>query len=180
LYYRLPSVGTYNNRNYTSSGGATFTVTAGQSYIVHLDGVIQPSSVYSINTTVLTFSTPPVSGSVVEIREMSSLINERIYTGSGATYTVTPSKAVLVYINNVIQENVVDYNVLGSTIVISSVLTSSDTLMILELDDDVIDKDGIGDGSNRNFTIVANANNNNSLVYVSGVYQMPTTNYTVT
>ena len=183
LYFRMPVSDTYNSRTYTSTGlSDTYTVTSGQAYIVHIDGVIQPSSEYSINTTVLTFTSGVPSGSVVSVRERDSSILERVYSGPGTTYTISSGltgEALLVYINNVIQVHNTDYTVSGTTMTTTSTLTASDTIIIKEFSSSLIIKSGTGDGVKTKFSHISNADTTNSLVYVSGVFQMPTTNYTV-
>jgi len=66
---------TFNNRKYTGDGSTTgFTVTSGQStasVIVTENGVVQqPTDDYAISSTTLTFTTAPVNGVVINIREL--------------------------------------------------------------------------------------------------------------
>lgn len=184
FYYEFPvSSSTYGNVSYVSTGSATYTITSGQSYVVHIDGVIQPSSEYTVSGSTLTFGTGPVSGSIVEIREYSGAVNERVYVGSGITYAITSGlvqNRLIVYINNVIQKPIENFNVVASNIVLTSSLTSSDSVIILEFTDTFIRNSVVADGGTHLYPLSTSASTASSiLTYVSGVYQMPTTNYTV-
>ena len=185
IYYEYPVGDTYNSRDYTSTGTSdTYTVTPSQEYIVHIDGVLLPSSEYSVSTSTMTVTLGVPSGSVVSIREFSTSINERIYSGVlGTTYPITSGTGinnVLVYINNVIQIPSTNFGIVGNSVIMTSTLSGADGVIILEFSSQFTRTTQLGDSSTNVFPVsVSDSVEDSIITYVNGVYQLPDTHYTV-
>jgi hypothetical protein len=184
VYYEYPDTDTYNSRDYTSTSTSdTYTVTAGQSYVVHIDGVILSFIEYTVVGTVLTVLLGVPSGSVVSIREFSTSINERIYSGVlGTTYPITAGTSinnVLVYINNVIQTPTTNFGIVGNNVITTSTLSLTDSVVILEFGSTFTRTSHTGDGSTVNYNIDKDSVDDSVVSYVNGVYQLPSIHYTV-
>jgi hypothetical protein len=185
VYYELPVSGTYTSREYTSTGTSdTYTVTPSLNYVVHIDGVILSSLEYGVVGSVLSVLLGVPSGSVVSIREFSSSINQRIYSGVlGTTYPITSGLGinnVLVYINNVIQVPSTNFGIVGSNVIMTSTLSISDGVIILEFSDTFARTAQIGDSSTSVFPVsVSDSTQESVITYVNGVFQLPSTNYTI-
>ena len=80
--------------SYTSSGLTTITLTARPSSVLALfviiDGILQNVSNYTLNNNVITFSTAPPVGSLVEIRDFSSTVS----SGSGTIVNIASGSEV--------------------------------------------------------------------------------------
>ena len=125
-------------------------------------------------------STSPLAGDV------------RGYTGDGSTtaFTVTSGadvENVLVFVNGVFQRPTTDYTVSGTTLTFVTAPSSSDAITIKELVEgaNALNDTGVvraytGDGSTTGFTVTATKTDvQEFLVFVNGVFQRPTTDYTV-
>ena len=125
-------------------------------------------------------STSPLAGDV------------RGYTGDGSTtaFTVTSGadvENVLVFVNGVYQRPTTDYTVSGTTLTFGTAPASSDAITIKELVEgaNALNDTGVvraytGDGSTTGFTVTATKTDvQEFLVFVNGVFQRPTTDYTV-
>lgn len=92
----VPAAGSttsYVVRNYTGDGSTTdFTVTSGATVadvFVFLNGVAQvPTTDYTISATTLTFTTAPVSGDAIQIREMASTSAGGVTTGKAIAMAI--------------------------------------------------------------------------------------------
>jgi len=125
-------------------------------------------------------STSPLAGDV------------RGYTGDGSTtaFTVTSGadvENVLVFVNGVYQRPTTDYTVSGTTLTFGTAPASSDAITIKELVEgaNALNDTGVvraytGDGSTTGFAVTATKTDvQEFLVFVNGVFQRPTTDYTV-
>src|SRR5210317_496898 len=137
-------------RGYTGDGSTTaYTVTSGadvENVLVFLNGVYQrPTTDYTVSGTTLTFTTAPVSGEAITIKELvegANAINDtgvvRAYTGDGSTtqYNVTTGKAAeefLVFLNGVFQRPTNEYTVSSGTLTFSTAPVSGEVITIKEL-----------------------------------------------
>jgi hypothetical protein len=125
-------------------------------------------------------STSPLAGDV------------RGYTGDGSTtaFTVTSGadvENVLVFVNGVYQRPTTDYTVSGTTLTFSTAPASSDAVTIKELVEgaNALNDTGVvraytGDGSTTGYAVTSSKTDvQEFLVFVNGVFQRPTTDYTV-
>src|SRR5210317_590106 len=137
-------------RGYTGDGSTTaYTVTSGadvENVLVFLNGVYQrPTTDYTVSGTTLTFTTAPVNGEAITIKELvegANAINDsgvvRAYTGDGSTtqYNVTSGKGAeefLVFLNGVFQRPTNEYTVSSGTLTFSTAPVSGEVITIKEL-----------------------------------------------
>jgi len=124
-------------------------------------------------------STSPLSGDV------------RGYTGDGSTvaYTVTSGadvENILVFINGVFQRPTTDFTVSGTTLTFGTAPVSGDAITIKELvegqntfNDNPVVRAYTGDGSTTDFNVTTGKDKDEFLVFINGVFQRPTTDFTV-
>jgi hypothetical protein len=122
-------------------------------------------------------STSPLSGDV------------RGYTGDGSTtgFTVTSGATVeniLVFLNGVFQRPTTDYTVSSTTLTFGTAPVNGDVITIKELvegqntfNDNPVVRAFTGDGSTTGFTVSANKTVDQFLVFLNGVFQRPTTDF---
>ena len=116
----------------------------------------------------------------------------RGYTGDGSTtaFTVTSGadvENVLVFLNGVYQRPTTDYTVSGTTLTFGTAPTSGDAITIKELVEgaNALNDTGVvraytGDGSTTGYAVTSSKTQvEEFLVFVNGVFQRPTTDYTV-
>ena len=115
----------------------------------------------------------------------------RGYTGDGSTTAYTVSSGadvenVLVFINGVYQRPTTDYTVSGTTLTFGTAPASSDAITIKELVEgaNIINDTGLvraytGDGSTTAYNVTTGKAQEEFLVFINGVYQRPTNEYTV-
>src|SRR6056300_1466331 len=115
----------------------------------------------------------------------------RGYTGDGSTTAYTVSSGadvenVLVFVNGVYQRPTTDYTVSGTTITFVTAPASADAITIKELveganalNDTGLVRGYTGDGSTTGFTVTSGKTAEEFLVFLNGVYQRPTNEYTV-
>lgn len=115
----------------------------------------------------------------------------RGYTGDGSTTAFTVSSGadvenVLVFVNGVYQRPTTDYTVSGTTITFGTAPASSDAVTIKELVEgaNIINDTGLvraytGDGSTTAYNVTTGKAQEEFLVFINGVYQRPTNEYTV-
>jgi hypothetical protein len=137
-------------RGYTGDGSTTaYTVTSGadvENVLVFLNGVYQrPTTDYTVSGTTLTFTTAPVNGEAITIKELvegANAINDtgvvRAYTGDGSTtqYNVTTGKAAeefLVFLNGVFQRPTNEYTVSSGTLTFGTAPVNGEVITIKEL-----------------------------------------------
>jgi len=115
----------------------------------------------------------------------------RGYTGDGSTTAYTVSSGadvenVLVFVNGVYQRPTTDYTVSGTTLTFGTAPASADAITIKELVEgaNIINDTGLvrsytGDGSTTAFNVTTGKAQEEFLVFINGVYQRPTNEYTV-
>jgi len=124
-------------------------------------------------------SSSPLSGDV------------RGYTGDGSTvaYTVTSGadvENVLVFINGVFQRPTTDYTISGTTLTFGTAPVNGDAITIKELvegentfNDNPLVRAYTGDGSTVGYNVTTGKAQEEFLVFINGVFQRPTTDFTV-
>ena len=115
----------------------------------------------------------------------------RGYAGDGSTTAYTVSSGadvenVLVFVNGVYQRPTTDYTVSGTTLTFGTAPASADAITIKELVEgaNIINDTGLvrsytGDGSTTTFNVTTGKAQEEFLVFINGVYQRPTNEYTV-
>jgi hypothetical protein len=115
----------------------------------------------------------------------------RGYTGDGSTtaFTVTSGadvENVLVFVNGVFQRPTTDYTVSGTTLTFGTAPTSGDAVTIKELvegentfNDNPLVRAYTGDGSTVGYNVTTGKAQEEFLVFINGVFQRPTTDFTV-
>ena len=115
----------------------------------------------------------------------------RGYTGDGSTTAYTVSSGadvenVLVFVNGVYQRPTTDYTVSGTTLTFGTAPASADAITIKELVEgaNIINDTGLvrsytGDGSTTAYNVTTGKAAEEFLVFLNGVYQRPTNEYTV-
>ena len=123
-------------------------------------------------------STSPLSGDV------------RAYTGDGSDTTFTVSSGatvsnVLVFVNGVFQRPTSDYTVSGTTLTFVTAPVNNDVITIKELVEgkntfmsSSVVRAFTGDGSDTTFTVSSGKTVSQFLVFLNGVFQRPTTDFT--
>ena len=122
-------------------------------------------------------STSPLSGDV------------RGYVGDGSTtgFTVTSGATVenvLVFLNGVFQRPTTDFTVSSTTLTFGTAPVNGDVITIKELvegqntfNDNPVVRAYTGDGSTTGFVVTANKTVDQFLVFLNGVFQRPTTDF---
>jgi len=123
-------------------------------------------------------STSPLSGDV------------RAYTGDGSDTTFTVSSGatvsnVLVFVNGVFQRPTTDYAVSGTTLTFGTAPVNNDVITIKELVEgkntfmsSSVVRAFTGDGSDTTFTVSSGKTVSQFLVFLNGVFQRPTADFT--
>jgi len=124
-------------------------------------------------------SSSPLSGDV------------RGYTGDGSTvaYTVTSGadvENILVFVNGVFQRPTTDFTVSGTTLTFGTAPANGDAVTIKELvegqntyNDNPVVRAYTGDGSTTDYNVTSGKDKDEFLVFINGVFQRPTTDFTV-
>ena len=172
----------------------TFTisnaVSGEQQLMVFIDGVFQAHDTYTVSGTTVTFSTAPANGRVITIYSALNNVqgsNMVLATMTGDTsdttlalgVTPTSENAVQVYIDGTYQ-NKDTYSISGQTLTFSTApptgtaveaITHTITDISAAASNILVDE-FTGDGSDTTFTLsAAPTNENNTQVFVGGVYQ---------
>ena len=180
---------------FTGDGSdTTFTISNAvadeNNLLVFIDGVFQAQNVYSISGTTLTFATAPLNGRVITVYSALNNIQganvvKATMTGDNSDTTlalgVTPisENAVQVYFDGVYQ-NKDSFSISGETLTFgvappTGVAVEAITLTVTDLAaaaSSILVDEFTGDGSDTTFTLsAAPANENNTQVFVGGVYQ---------
>lgn len=114
------------------------------SSFVFINGVAQkPTTDYSVSSNVITFTSAPANGSIVEVRtvgnfkviEPESRIDSDTFTGTGActSFTITnfvSTKKAFVYIDGVAQKPFSDYTVSGQTLLFTEAPPSNSSIEV--------------------------------------------------
>ena len=180
---------------FTGDGSdTTFTISNAvadeNNLLVFIDGVFQAQNVYSISGTTLTFATAPANGRVITVYSALNNIQganvvKATMTGDNSDTTlalgVTPisENAVQVFFDGVYQ-NKDSFSISGETLTFgvappTGVAVEAITLTVTDLAaaaSSILVDEFTGDGSDTTFTLsAAPANENNTQVFVGGVYQ---------
>jgi hypothetical protein len=158
-----------------------YQVTPLKEYIVHLNGVIQYLSNYTVNGSTLTFNNTIPDGTIVSIFEMSGgSITDKTFNNPNLPMNGLSQNHGLVYINNVIQID--NYSISAGVLTFDSTttLSSTDTVYVIEFPETLLQR-------HTNYTtdvylydtFADYSVTNNVILYINGVYQVPNINYTV-
>ena len=172
----------------------TFTisnaVSGEQQLMVFIDGVFQAHDTYTVSGTTVTFSTAPANGRVITIYSalnnvqgsnmvLASMTGDNSDTTLALGVTPTSENAVQVYIDGTYQ-NKSTYSISGETLTFSTApptgtaveaITSTITDISAAASNILVDE-FTGDGSDTTFSLsAAPTNENNTQVFVGGVYQ---------
>ena len=171
---RTPLYGGYEKQDITPDGSTTsyalnFTVGTESSLLVSVAGVFQqPGVAYTLSGggATLVFSTAPASGSTVFLIFLGFALDagNAVSTGSITSQTAVTSlqsaDKFLVYDNSSSTLKKVDWQYVHTTVAPTT-------------------RTATGDGSTVAFTVTAGRDVNNVLVFLNGVCQVPTTDYTI-
>ena len=172
----------------------TFTisnaVSGEQQLMVFIDGVFQAHDTYTVSGTTVTFSTAPANGRVITIYSalnnvqgsnmvLASMTGDNSDTTLALGVTPTSENAVQVYIDGTYQ-NKDTYSISGQTLTFSTApptgtaveaITHTITDISAAASNILVDE-FTGDGSDTTFSLsAAPTNENNTQVFVGGVYQ---------
>lgn len=161
----------------------TSEITSSSNTQVYIDGVYQAKSNYTTSGSTITFTTGVPLGSEVEVVHFISVYS-KIYTdsftGDGSDVTFDASKDVSdenvtqVYIDGVYQSKN-NYTTSGTTITFSTAPPSGTAVEVVHFT--AIDHCSIasnqftGTGSQTNFTLIQEVDEDSSFVFIQGVYQ---------
>ena len=172
----------------------TFTisnaVSGEQQLMVFIDGVFQAHDTYTVSGTTVTFSTAPANGRVITIYSalnnvqgsnmvLATMTGDNSDTTLALGVTPTSENAVQVYIDGTYQ-NKDTYSISGQTLTFSTapptgVAVEAITHTITDISaaaSNILVDEFTGDGSDTTFTLsAAPTNENNTQVFVGGVYQ---------
>ena len=172
----------------------TFTisnaVSGEQQLMVFIDGVFQAHDSYSVSGTTVTFSTAPANGRVITIYSalnnvqgsnmvLATMTGDNSDTTLALGVTPTSENAVQVYFDGTYQ-NKDTYSISGQTLTFSTapptgVAVEAITHTITDISaaaSNILVDEFTGDGSDTTFTLsAAPTNENNTQVFVGGVYQ---------
>ena len=158
--------------------------------LVFIDGVFQAHDSYSVSGTTVTFSTAPANGRVITIYSalnnvqgadmvIATMTGDNSDTTLALGVTPTSENAVQVYIDGTYQ-NKDTYSISGQTLTFSTApptgtaveaITHTITDISAAASNILVDE-FTGDGSDTTFTLsAAPTNENNTQVFVGGVYQ---------
>ena len=170
---RTPSFGAFEKQSITADGSPTtfslnFTVGSSSSIIVSVAGVFQEPEVgYSLSGggTSVVFSAAPASGDTVFVMFLGIArdVADFLTTGVITSQTLLDERA-----NAADQFLVFDASASAlKKITASNVVAAS------------VSRTGTGDGSTATFTVTSGVTVANTMVFINGVHQRPTTDYTI-
>ena len=170
---RTPSFGAFEKQSITADGSTTtfslnFTVGSSSSIIVSVAGVFQEPEVgYSLSGggTSVVFSAAPASGDNVFVMFLGIArdVADFLTTGVITSQTLLDERA-----NAADQFLVFDASASAlKKITASNVVAAS------------VSRTGTGDGSTATFTVTSGVTVANTMVFINGVHQRPTTDYTI-
>lgn len=170
---RQPLYGAFEKQSLTADGSTTtftlnFTVGSSSSIIVSVAGVFQEPEVgYSLSGggTSVVFSAAPASGDTVFVMFLGIArdVADFLTTGVITSQTLLDERA-----NAADQFLVFDASASAlKKITASNVVAAS------------VSRTGTGDGSTATFTVTSGVTVANTMVFINGVHQRPTTDYTI-
>ncbi len=151
---------------------------------VYLDGVYQSKDNYTTSGTTVTFSTPPLNTTIVELIHMvavDGVIARDSFTGNGSTTVFTVSMSIVnenatqVYIDGAYQSKD-NYSTSGSTITFSTAPPNGAAVEVVHIKAFALSgfnkNNFTGTGSQTAFTLNAAVNEENmTFVFLEGIYQ---------
>ena len=163
------------------------TITSEDNTTVFVDGVYQEKGTYSTSGSTVTFSSAPPNGVSVEINNLATLttggaLSHSSFNGDGSTTAFTLPKApdsetdLIAFIDGVYQNND-SFNVSGTTLTFDTAPVNGTKVIIYTVGGVVTGKTHVlntfdGDASTTAFTLTLDpVHENNTMVYVGGVYQ---------
>ena len=163
------------------------TITTENLTWVFVDGVYQEKGTYSTSGSTVTFSEAPPNGSSVEVNHLASVTTGGAFThntfnGNGSTTAFTLSSRpdadtdLIVFIDGTYQNNDA-FNVSGTTLTFDTAPSNGTKIIAYAIGGVVTGKTTKvdtfnGDGSDTTFTLsIDPVTENNTQVYISGVYQ---------
>jgi len=170
---RQPSYGAFEKQSLTADGSTTtftlnYTIGSSSSILVSVAGVVQePETGYNLISggTSIVFSAAPTSGDTVFVvflgiaRDVGQFLNSGIITAQ----TLLDERAASA-------DQFLVYDTSASAlkkINASNVVAAS------------VNRTGTGDGSTATFTVTSGVTVANTLVFLNGIHQRPTTDYTI-
>ena len=181
---------------YTANGSTTTfntsTAIANENNVqVYIDGVYQSKDNYTTSGSTVTMSTAPPNTTSVELIHMvavDGVIARDSFTGNGSntayvlSMSISNENATQVYIDGVYQSKD-NYTTSGSTLTFSTAPPNGAAVEVVHIktvNASSLNKNVFtGDGSTTAFTVTSGTAVANVLVFVNGVVQRPTTDYTI-
>ena len=162
-------------------------ITASSNTQVYIDGVYQAKSNYTTSGSTITFSTGVPAGSEVEVIHFISVLSKvytDTFTGDGNEVDFTASKDVTdenvtqVYIDGVYQSKD-NYTTSGTTITFSTAPPSGSAIEVVHFTpatySTLNSNQFTGTGSQTDFTLTQQVDEDKSFVFLQGVYQEKST-----
>ena len=162
-------------------------ITASSNTQVYIDGVYQAKSNYTTSGSTITFSTGVPAGSEVEVIHFISVLSKvytDTFTGNGTTVDFTASKDVTdenvtqVYIDGVYQSKD-NYTTSGTTITFSTAPPSGSAIEVVHFTpatySTLNSNQFTGTGSQTDFTLTQEVDEDKSFVFLQGIYQEKST-----
>ena len=163
------------------------TIVSEDNTTVFVDGVYQEKGTYSTSGSTVTFSSAPPNGVSVEINNLATLttggaLSHSSFNGNGSTTAFTLPKApdsetdLIVFIDGVYQNND-SFNVSSTTLTFDTAPANGTKVIAYTVGGVVTGKTHVlntfdGDASTTAFTLTLDpVHENNTMVYVGGVYQ---------
>jgi hypothetical protein len=173
---RQPSYGAFEKQSLTADGSTTtftlnYTIGSSSSILVSVAGVVQePETGYNLASggTTIVFSAAPTSGETVFIiflgiaRDVGQFLNSGIITSQTAETSVADGDQILVY------------DVSASALRKMTKANFSPTVNLT-----YVTRTATGDGSTATVTVTSGTAVDNVIVYVNGLVQQPTADYTI-
>tara|TARA_R110002050_G_scaffold104813_3_gene214274 strand:- start:97 stop:711 length:615 start_codon:yes stop_codon:yes gene_type:complete len=173
---RTPEYGAFESQNLTADSSTTtftlnYSVGSTASIIVSVAGVVQqPNTGYSISGggTSIVFSAAPTTGETIFIlflgliRDVGQFLNSGIITAQTSEATVADGDEILIYDTSASALRRMTKANFSPTVTLS-----------------YVNRTGTGDGSTRAFTVTSGCAVADVLVFINGVAQAATSDYTI-
>ena len=173
---RTPEYGAFESQNLTADSSTTtftlnYSVGSTSSIIVSVAGVVQqPNTGYSISGggTSIVFSSAPTTGETIFIlflgliRDVGQFLNSGIITAQTSEATVADGDEILIYDTSASALRRMTKANFSPTVTLS-----------------YVNRTGTGDGSTRAFTVTSGCAVADVLVFINGVAQAATSDYTI-
>ena len=178
---------TFTGDGSTTAFTLTQSMTSEDGLIVFIDGVYQADNVYSVSGTTLTFATAPVNSRIIEVFQLEGgivgsapVVDTMTGDGSDTTLTLSVSpiseNQTFVTFDGVVQHKST-YSVSSNTLTFATAPVSGVAVECITFTNVTAATDSVvdtfsGTGSQTAFTLSRQPlTENNTLVYVSGIYQ---------